>query len=476
MVYLVICIIFAPSTNNFGIFAMAKVSTATVRLVLKKNRKNKNDEYPVYIVVCFGGRVEKATGVSVKERYWDAKREVIKAGCPNAPVLNRMLLDVKQRVLDRKSDYEYAGKRYTPSMLLQDSVVDLHATDTDFCGLCDRIIEERRLKAGTTRTYTYTRNKLGEYLKRKDFVVDELVLSVIKDFIAWLERNSIKSNTIKRVLSCIASVWNYAISKKLVDGSDYPFNEFKYTTVYKDIHRDYYLTEEHVRRLRDYWLDMVIVRDGKRWRYSPGAEERLHQRWTPECGIMWFLLMYKFNGSAPADVALIRPGDCKRITINNEDYWSIDIKRKKTGRDVHIRLKRDMFTIITLEHFLGTSGHFIYPMIYWREGITDKELLEQCHHVSDKAIKHVRKAFESINLDIAKDNVEQGLTEPVVDVARVVMYTMRHSFAQHYLSRPTATVNGLASLMARSPNTISCYISQLTRDEEIAEMVDGMVI
>lgn len=51
---------------------MAKVSTATVRLVLKKNRKNKNDEYPVYIVVCFGGRVEKATGVSVKEKYWDA--------------------------------------------------------------------------------------------------------------------------------------------------------------------------------------------------------------------------------------------------------------------------------------------------------------------------------------------------------------------------------------------------------------------
>ena len=96
--------------------------------------------------------------------------------------------------------------------------------------------------------------------------------------------------------------------------------------------------------------------------------------------------------------------------------------------------------------------------------------------MSDKAIKHVRKAFESINLDIAKDNVEQGLTEPVVDVARVVMYTMRHSFAQHYLSRPTATVNGLASLLSRSPNTISCYISQLTRDEEIADMTDGMAI
>ena len=96
--------------------------------------------------------------------------------------------------------------------------------------------------------------------------------------------------------------------------------------------------------------------------------------------------------------------------------------------------------------------------------------------MSDKAIKHVRKAFESINLDIAKDNVEQGLTEPVVDVARVVMYTPRHSFASQYLSSPGATVNGLASLMARSANTIATYVHQLTKDEEIAGMVEGMAI
>ena len=133
---------------------MAKVSTATVRLVLKRNRVNKVGEHPIHLVVCFGGRHEKSTGVSCLEKHWDAKREVIKAGCPNAPVLNKMLSDCKQRVIDKRSEYEYAGKRYTPSMLLQDSVTDLHASDTDFYGLCDRIIEERRLKAGTIRTYT----------------------------------------------------------------------------------------------------------------------------------------------------------------------------------------------------------------------------------------------------------------------------------------------------------------------------------
>ena len=50
---------------------MAKLSSASIRLVQKLNRMNKNSEYPVYIVVCWKGRIEKATGVSVLQRDWD---------------------------------------------------------------------------------------------------------------------------------------------------------------------------------------------------------------------------------------------------------------------------------------------------------------------------------------------------------------------------------------------------------------------
>ena len=76
---------------------MAKLSSASIRLVQKMNRQNKNGEYPIYIVVCFKGRLEKATGVSCLPRYWDAKREVIKSSAPNAPVLNKMIQDIKKR-------------------------------------------------------------------------------------------------------------------------------------------------------------------------------------------------------------------------------------------------------------------------------------------------------------------------------------------------------------------------------------------
>ena len=87
-----------------------------------------------------------------------------------------------------------------------------------------------------------------------------------------------------------------------------------------------------------------------------------------------------------------------------------------------------------------------------------------------------RNAFEEINENIIQYNVDNDAHEPLIEVSRVDMYTARHSFANHYLNSPNATVSGLASLLSRSPNTIATYVHQLTKDEEIASMVEGMVI
>ena len=456
---------------------MARLQSASIRLVQKLNRQNKNGEYPIYIVVCWHGRVEKSCGVSCLVKYWDAKRQEIKKSCPNAPVLNKMIGDIKQRCVDRKNDYEFNGKVYTASMLLDDVVIDLSGKSNVYFELMNHLIDERRLRDGTIRRYKYCYRKLCEFLGRRDFIIDELVLGVVKDFASFLERGNIKINTIKTLLACIASVWNYARQKKIVSGDDYPFDEFKYTSKYKECPRDYFLEKSHIIRLKEYWLDLVIERNGNMWSYKDGVLKKLHNRNSREFGILWFLLCFKLNGSSPIDVALITSKDCKAIEIGGERYWAIDIRRKKTDRPVNIRWKRDMFCVIALEHYLGFArGRYIYPIINWSEGLSDGQILDQSHKVSLKAIKWVRKAFERINEDIARDNVLNGLNESSVDIDRVVMYTARHSFACQYLNNPNATVNGLASLMARSPNTIATYVHQLTKDEEIASMVDDMAI
>lgn len=447
-----------------------KVTTATVRLVLKRNKVNKLGESPIHLVVCFHGRTEKSTGISILPKYWDEKRETIKPGCPNAPVLNKMLQDMRNTVIERKNEFEYQKRAYTPTMLLQNVENDFNASSNSFKILMDRIIDERHLQDGTIRGYTYTYRKWCEYLGRRDFIIDELVLSVVKGFADWMERNNIKTNTIKRLLANTASVWNYAIAKKLTSADDYPFTQFKYTVKYKDVCRDYFLEKSHIIRLRDYWLNLVIERDGNRWHYRDGAEDRLHNRNSLEFSVLYFLMCYKLGGSAPIDVALLRPQNVKRITISGKEYYAIDTKRKKTSREVHIRMKRDLVTIIGLEHFLGVCGHYIYPIINWKEEMSDRFMHEQVHKVSDKAIKKVREAFQRINEDIARDNATNHLNEPLVDVTRLVMYSARHSRASNYFNTPGATIGGLATMLARSSNTIATYAHHLKKDEDLAEI------
>lgn len=48
---------------------MAKLQSASIRLVQKMNRQNKNGEYPIYVVVCYKGRKEKACGISCLSKY-----------------------------------------------------------------------------------------------------------------------------------------------------------------------------------------------------------------------------------------------------------------------------------------------------------------------------------------------------------------------------------------------------------------------
>jgi Holliday junction resolvasome RuvABC ATP-dependent DNA helicase subunit len=103
-------------------------------------------------------------------------------------------------------------------------------------------------------------------------------------------------------------------------------------------------------------------------------------------------------------------------------------------------------------------------------------MIKSTQRYATKAIKAVRRAFQVINEETIRTNVEKGLNEPLVDVDKVVMYTARHSVANHLLNSPNVSVRELASILSRSPNTISQYIHSLNKDAEIASVSSSMAI
>ena len=159
---------------------MSKVQSATVRLVMKKCKVNSIGEHPIYLSVCYNGRKEKSTGIFIEERYWNPLREEIRKGVANAPVLNKMINDIKQRVIAKKNEFEYAGKQYTSSMLLEEDIVqDLSANGNEYRRIYRLYLEEIASSSNTVRLYDYTFNVLKKYFGRDDFLINDITIEII---------------------------------------------------------------------------------------------------------------------------------------------------------------------------------------------------------------------------------------------------------------------------------------------------------
>lgn len=100
----------------------------------------------------------------------------------------------------------------------------------------------------------------------------------------------------------------------------------------------------------------------------------------------------------------------------------------------------------------------------------------QITNLAYTANKLVREAFSEINDEIVKDNEENGCEEPLIETDKVVMYTARHSLANHLLNISGVSVRELASILSRSPNTISVYIHSLLKNYDIVNITNKLPV
>lgn len=452
-----------------------KVLSASIRLVQKLNRPTKEGEFPIYITASFHGRVERATGISCTQKSWDEKREEIKKNCPNYLLLNKSLQDIKNKLIERRNIFEANGTSYNASMLFIDNYTTNVKKD-DYKALYEAIVEERRLRSNTIVRYRYSYTKLTEFLGKNDIKVSSLNASVLRKFCEWMVDDGIQDGSIRTILATIASVWNYGIKNKILDRDSYPFEDFEFKRKYKEKARDYYIEPVNMKKLKDYFISMVVERNGSRWTYKDDAFERLHNRQSKEFALMWFLACYKFVGSAPADVALLKKENVSVFELDGKEYFRLQFNRIKTHSAVNCIVERDMFTIIILEHFMGaTNGKYVYPIVMDENG--DERTTMHCiHRLSGRVRPRIKEICREINQKTIESNVINDKREPLIDAEKVVLYTARHSFASHYINTPNATVGGLATLLARTPNNIATYIHSLTRNEDVIEMTKDMPI
>ena len=462
-----------------------KVHSAIVRLVLRTNKLLANHQHPIMLRVNYGYMREKSTGYSCDAAHWDRRSQMVRKDFKNAALINAVITSYRDKVVQRKLQYELKGVAYTPEMLLEDFLEEPKLQSHVFADIMEEMMSERMLRPSTVAHYRYSCAQLATVMGTPRFLIDNVTEARIKQLIEQM-RKSVSEGTVHAVCANIAAVCNHAIDCQIIKPESYCFRRLKYGKQVRKANKTAYIDKDNLIRLEEYYLDLMTEPAGndRAWRFREGAEERVRDRRTLEFALAFWLAMLKLNGSAPIDVALLREEhfECRLLADKDgvgRQFYCFDFKRAKTGVPVHPRVKCDRLSMAIFEPFVHTAAlreGYIFPIVQndrhsLKTGRDYVGIQAAVRHVARTSLLKMRVVCEEINARVRDFNRATGQQRPLINIKELSCYNMRHSFAMAYLSSPGANVNALASLMARSPNSIGTYITQLQHDHDLIASV-----
>lgn len=445
-----------------------KTTSATVKLYLRVAKTLSDGTNPIHLKVSWKGSKEQSTSFSCIPRYWDAKRECVKKGYPNYNAINAAITKLKNEVIARRDEYELNGVVYTPSMLLKSD----EATVVNPKGF-NAIVEAYSvaLSPTTKKTWKSFKTSFLEYLGKDDIMMSEIGLDTLKGYGKWLEDKKLKGSTIKMTLAKLAALLKYSVEEGLIKES--PFKRWNYGKQYKVSSNNVFIHHRSIEIMKELFLDEIIVRNGQGWSYKDDSYDKLLDRNSDVFARYFWFMGYLFQGMSPIDLCQVKINDIKVITVDGVDYYAYDSVRQKTNIPIKIRIKvHTMYSQVMIKTMLMFRKGYLLPIL---DGCPNDRLkIYKC--VSNWLSNHIDKfrdwIKEVVNPEIVKRNVTNNDNIPLI-MEDVTYYSYRHSFAQSYLQKGGDIIS-LATLLGRSPDTISTYVEQLSTDTDLAKAVSIM--
>lgn len=457
-----------------------KTDTAIIKLTLRTNKILSNGLHPIMLCVQFHGRKEKSTGYACSKKFWDKQTQSVNQKFPNAALINKEIVDLKNRVIEKKLQFEINKQPYTAEMLLDNTKIDFCGNDKKFTSIVAQLIKDRQVQPNTIKNYNLLISHLIKFIGNEHFIINQLNVEVVKKFAKYLETNNIKKNTIRTILSKLASAFNYAIEKEIIKQESYPFKTFKYSKIYPKASFKRALTVQNIQALESHFINEMLYVDllTSDIYYRQGVEAKLQQRWTIEFALAIYLLAYKMQGLAFVDMAHLKLEDVKTEEHEIEDekkkYYIINIERQKTGHPVPIVIEVNNINYSLFNIFLQTAHlreNYIFPILKSNDGkykYTTKKEIDTALLTSETIVnKNLKKLAKQVNQDIIKFCKKTGQEVPPLIREDITYYSVRHTFATHYAFSPNCNPIMLAKMMGRSITNIQTYINDLTATQDI---------
>ncbi len=362
---------------------MAKIS-----IVFRKDKLNKQDKAPINLKITNRGKKTFiSTGYSVKLSEWDFEKELVNSTHKNSVRLNNIIRGMLVKHESKLLELESKDGFNTIGMIKQKITSNKSVKLFEYATAYNENLKIKE-KLGSYRRGLTVINKLKEFIKNDDILIEEFNYTIVKNYDLYLRNTYSNTNsTIHANMKYIKTIILSYIKEGYMSFDKNPFINYK---IKPDVSNRAYLTEEELLKLENLKL-------------NKGSFKYHHKN------------MYIFSAYAGG----LRVSDVLQLKWENYKDEKISLRIQKTKQPICIKIPKKAIDILNL---------------YYNEGIKETDLIFpvlKCNNLKnkDELFKAISSATAYINADL-KDIVS------MVEIKKnISFHTARHTFATRALQK-----------------------------------------
>ena len=357
----------------------------SVEAICLNYRPKKDNTFPIMLRLTKSGKRKYVSlGISVKEKDWDFKKNQPKKSCPDREAIVKLISDKVSAYNSLIMELTAKQQEFTMSSLVQmiENKIEVKTVSEMYDYLIDEFRKSDHL--GTMSVYQQSKSSLTKFNRTLDIPFSDIDCQWLERYEKWLKGRNIKDTTVSILFRTLRSVFNRALSMKLIKQDIYPFNDFKVSKF--DVRtKKRAVTKEDVKKIMS--LDL--------------SGERQYMQLARDI----FLFSYFGAGINFSDIALLRYCDIQDGRIR--------YIRKKTGKEISFPLS-DAGKAIIRKYSKpdATNADYIFPIL-------DRKI----HRTEMQRKNRIHKVIGKVNPCLAEIGRMAGLE------THLTTYVARHTFA-----------------------------------------------
>uniref|UniRef100_UPI003751481B phage integrase SAM-like domain and Arm DNA-binding domain-containing protein n=1 Tax=Flavobacterium sp. TaxID=239 RepID=UPI003751481B len=223
---------------------------ASIKLILRMHQQDQAGHCPLYIRVIKDRKAKFiSVGVKLKESEWDESKQRVKKNHPNSA---RMNASIAQKIADAEAqvaDLERKVKTVSANKL-KDAIKGKQVPNFFEYSRkhCEKI--KGSVSISTYKNYLLYLDKFEKWVGTKDVFFDDITVSLLLDFMAYMSNTLKNGATTQRYsIMILAIMFKQAIKEDIIPEYMYPFSKL---TLKKDPAERLFLKKDQIEALINY--------------------------------------------------------------------------------------------------------------------------------------------------------------------------------------------------------------------------------